>query len=101
MTTINETISESLRSAGLSGYERQARPVIDALVERETRIFTGIVEAASAQGLDRRQTTSLLRDLGLTEPSLAASIEDGDLAARVARLEQFARDNGFEDDSEF
>lgn len=95
MTTINETIDQSLRNAGLSNYRRQAEPVVNALVEREQRIFTGIVDAGAALGGDRNQIAQALRDLGVEAPPVQAAVAagaDDDLAARVARLEQFARD---------
>lgn len=92
MTSINETVDQELSRAGLGGYSRQARPVVDALVAREQRIFTGIVDAGAALGGDRDQIAQALRDLGVEAPPVAAvpAGADDDLAARVARLEQFA-----------
>lgn len=97
MTTLNETISQSLRQAGLTGYERQAQPVVAALVAREQQITAGLLDAAQQAGVNRNEAARTFEGLGLTMPAQPAEVAqqgDTDLMARLERLETLARNNG-------
>jgi mannitol/fructose-specific phosphotransferase system IIA component (Ntr-type) len=59
MTTINDTVATALRNTNLAGYVQQAQPVVNALVEREQVIYTGLVEAGVALGASNAKLTSL------------------------------------------
>jgi hypothetical protein len=120
MPTINETVTASLRAAGLGNYASQATPVVNALIEREQRIYTGVMEAATSAGLNPRNVQSLLSELGMASPSvqregamyaeptdpgpttMASTMTEADtidpttdLLRRVQNLEGFARNYGF------
>lgn len=102
LPTINETVTQALRNSGLSNYERQATPVVQALIEREQRIYTGVVEAGVSAGMNRQNIETLLSDLGMASPPVemteAQSItpqSTGDPAQRLARIEEWARANGY------
>jgi len=108
MTTINETVEQSLRSAGLGNYASRATPVVQALIEREQRLYTGIVDAAASAGMNRGNVQTLLNDLGMAAPSLQPvgalyaeeqddeEVDVDDLDERISRLEAFARANGYQ-----
>lgn len=112
MTTINDTVTTTLARAGLSGYEQQARPVIDALVQREQQITADLIEGAVQRGIPRDEAVRVFEGVGLTLPTpdpvammprpTAAPAEGGNLAAQVtalaravADLTEFARSTGF------
>ena len=60
MTTINETVEQNLLNAGFAQFIQQAAPVVTALVEREQRIYTGIVEAGVELGASKAQVEQAL-----------------------------------------
>jgi hypothetical protein len=107
--TIETTIEGALRTAGLSAYQRQAQPVITALVEREQAIAEKILDYAEDQGANTDEVTSLLTSLGVAlkpeEPETEAVAEpagQGDVATALANIQrtldsltQFARSNGY------
>lgn len=66
MSSIRETVQQRLGEAGLSGYTRQAEPVIVALEDREAEISAELVTFASDNGLSKNQATDLLTGLGMT-----------------------------------
>ena len=107
MSTIENTISTSLRNAGLSQYERQARPVIEALKAREDDVIAKAREAMNERGVNGSEQDSILSFIGLIEPTAtdpaAAQAQAGGspgsaidrLAEQVGSLVQFARQHGF------
>lgn len=108
-TTIEATIEGALRTAGLSTYQRQAQPVIQALVEREQAIAERLLDYAQDNGASTDEVTAMLTDLGMSlkpeEPETVeapASNGQGDVAAALANIQrtlegltQFARANGY------
>lgn len=117
MTSINETVQQSLASAGYGAYGQYAQPVVTALVDREQRLVGQIVEYATQQGLSRGDAEGILRGIGMEvpapQPVQAPPFEqgggdqptaegDGELAAVLGRIEEalsgltaFARENGY------
>lgn len=105
--TIESTIEATLRTAGLSTYQRQAQPVVDALVAREQAICESLLDFAGEQGASTDEVTELLTSLGLSlkpeEPeNVAAPAADTDIAAALAGIQRtldslttFARRNGY------
>jgi hypothetical protein len=114
MTSINETVTDALQSAGLGSYASRATPVVNALIEREQRLYTGIVDAARDADLNPDLVTNLLSGLGMAAPSAqqpgqmyAVPVDEVDdeeedvdvrvdnLQQRINSLEAFARANGY------
>lgn len=116
-STIEETIEQALAKSGLGSYARQAGPVVDALVRRESQIATDLIGFASQKGLSEAEATEAIRATGLCVPTTGtlasadaqnqagmAGGEPGgdDLTATLARinatledLSGFARQNGW------
>jgi hypothetical protein len=105
MTTINDTVATALRNTNLAGYVQQAQPVVNALVEREQVIYTGLVEAGVALGASKAQVEQALNGLGVHAPAAPAAAENaegGDIAAtlreinaKLTSLTNFAQANGY------
>lgn len=108
MTTINETVEQTMRNRGYGSYMSYAEPVITALVNREQEICGHLIRFGTEQGLAEDQTRDLLRNVGMAVPepepetTQAPQAEGNDLAAVLSRIEntlsgltQFARDNGY------
>ena len=95
-STIRNTISERLSSAGLSGYTRQAEPIIVALEEREAQIKTDLLEFATGKGLTSTEVEALFVEVGLSpEPEPVALAEgegDGGMSAVLAAIESLRSD---------
>ena len=97
MSTIRNTISESLSTAGLGHYARQAEPVIVALEEREAQIKTDLLEFAEAKGLTSTEVEALFVEVGLSEPTpeptdVMDPENQGDLATVLAAIESLRQD---------
>ena len=120
MSTIQETVERELDRQGLGSYRNSARPVIDALVERERTISDAIWQAAEAEGIDSPQARQTLEATGLEfrpAPVQAAQANGGGegdatlaaiqstlqavhrdvqgLSRRLSAAEQFASRHGF------
>jgi len=107
--TIEATIEGALRTAGLSTYQRQAQPVIQALVEREQAIAERLLDYAGDNGASTDEVAAMLTDLGMSlkpeEPEVEETTEpagQGDVATALANIQrtldsltQFARSNGY------
>ena len=109
--TIEATIEGALRTAGLSSYQRQAQPVITALVEREQGMAEKLVTYAIDNGASEEEVTQMLKDLGMSvkdpepetvEAPAAEANGQTDVAAALANIQQtlegltsFARANGY------
>lgn len=106
--TIEATIEGALRTAGLSTYQRQAQPVIQALVEREQAIAERLLDYAGDNGASTDEVAAMLEDLGMSlkpeEPEAVAAepAGQGDVATALANIQrtldsltQFARSNGY------
>jgi hypothetical protein len=81
MSSIRETISNSLRSSGLSGYARQAEPIIVALEEREAGMSKQLIDFATENGLTSDQARDVLTGMGMEVPT------DGGADPRIAAME--------------
>lgn len=107
MSTIQETIQQSLQDAGYGGYRQYAQPVVTALVDREQRIAGRLIEFAQNSDLDVDAVKSALQECGMTMPvetqqDTATATSDDSLAQTLGRIEQaltgltaFARQNGY------
>jgi len=118
VTTINETVQQSLSQAGYGQYQRYATPVVTALVNREQEIAGRLLQFAEGSDLDVNAVRSALTDCGMHMPQpqvqamTTAQSEDTDadpLTATLGRIEQaltaqntaisnlteFARRNGY------
>lgn len=108
MTTIQETVDQSLSAAGYGSYGQYARPVVTALVDREQQIVGRLIEFAQSTDLDVEQVRGALQECGMHMPpapvaeTTQAPAAEGDLAATLGRIEQaltgltaFARQNGY------
>lgn len=81
MSSIRDTVAASLRQAGLASYERQAEPVIVALVEREADLSKSLLDFATENGLTSDQARGLLEGLDMEVPS------DDESDDRIAAME--------------
>jgi hypothetical protein len=105
LTTINETVEQSLASAGYGTYMSYARPVVAALVNREQEICGHLIRFGTEQGLAENQVRDLLSNIGMevpipeTEPDAEPEDDVSSVLSRIeqslAGLTQFARDNGY------
>jgi hypothetical protein len=114
MTSITDTVHESLAKHGYSQYSTYARPVIEDLTKREGEMSNALVAFAVEQGLDEEDAAMAIRRVGMfipeperPEPGTLASAEaanadPNDLAAVLGRINstldslgQFARANGW------
>lgn len=89
--SIQDTVTTAMRNAGLTGYADRARPVVSALVEREQGIVEHIIDAAQGQGIDPGTVRTVLTQAGMEVPATTqggTAQDQGDLARRVANLEQ-------------
>lgn len=98
MSTINETVTTALANNGLRQYERQAAPVVQALVQREQAIAATLIQAAVDNGIDRDQAVRVFEGAGLALPQGQNAVGGDDLGsirASVDSLVAFARRHGF------
>lgn len=100
MTTINDTVNQSLAANGLGNYAQQAQPVKDALLKREQDMAGALLEAATAQGISPEDATRVFEGVGMHLPTAQAddpqeAVTLDQLAQSVAALVAFARTNGF------
>lgn len=106
MSTVREAVNEALDSNGMTGYRRQAEPVIAMLETRDAEVAERLAEAGVDMGGDRTQVRSLLMEVGLLAPPPVAVAQtngastggDEDRMARMERnietLLQVARSRG-------
>lgn len=66
--SVRETIGRSLSANNLGSYMSQAEPVITALEEREVYLAGEIADAAEENGMARRDTLSVLAEIGMSVP---------------------------------
>lgn len=109
MTTINETVTSTMRARGYDSYMSYAAPVVTALVDREHQICGHLIRFGQTKGLSENEVREALRECGMEVPvpqpaqsAQAAPAESNDLATVLSRIEntlsgltQFARDNGY------
>lgn len=111
-TTIEETIRTALTSSGYGSYTAYARPVVEALTERERELSDKLLDYATDLGADGAEVRTRLTELGMevspVEPELDDDDEGGDSSAMdrieqkltaligtVDGLSEFARANGY------
>jgi hypothetical protein len=68
VTTIDETVQTTLRSAGYGSYSQYATPVVTALVDREQQIVGRLIEFAQSTDLDVDRVRTALADAGMHMP---------------------------------
>lgn len=115
MSTIQETVDQSLSAAGYGSYGQYARPVVTALVDREQQIVGRLIEFAQHSDLNVDEVRNALTQAGMMMPpapeptpaqgwnqTVDPASGEGDLAGTLARIEQaltgltqFARQNGY------
>jgi len=124
VTTINETVDQSLRQAGYEGYSSYARPVVTALVSREQEIAGRLIEYAQRTDLNVDAVREALTGVGMhmpqaappaaqapprpapagfpTEAQAPPATTEGDIGTVLGRIEEtlsglvgFARENGY------
>lgn len=112
MSTINQTVTETLAATGYGSYNQYAAPVVTALVNREQEIVGRLLTFAEQTDLDVDTVRTALGEAGMHMPPQAAQAPQtadggtagatGDLAATLGRIEQalsgltqFARQNGY------
>jgi hypothetical protein len=108
VSTIQETVDQSLAAAGYGSYGQYARPVVTALVDREQNIVGRLIEFANNSDLDTDAVRTALAEAGLHMPPApqatmqATGGNDGDLAQVLAQINQtlqglssFARQHGY------
>lgn len=97
MTSIQETVQQEMSRRGLSGYTSQARPIIDALVERERAISDTLIRFATEQGLTRSDASAACEEAGLAvrpmTPSnmTTGSTGGGDMGSQIEDLRSQVR----------
>src|SRR5215467_7828918 len=95
-STINETVETAMQARGLGGYMSQARPVVDALVARETDMATQLIAYAVEQGLGMDDATRAISGVGMHLPAptpvtftgTPENVNETDLAAVLGRINQ-------------
>lgn len=90
MSSIRETVADSLQSAGLNGYFRQAEPVIVALEEREASNSKALIDFATENGLTTEQARDVLSGMGMQLPA-TESAADPRIAAMEQQIEEMQR----------
>jgi hypothetical protein len=109
LTSINETVTQTMTDRGYQSYLSYAQPVVTALVNREQEICGHLIQFATQNGLSEEQARDTLRNIGMEVPtpqpmqqSEQEQPQQDDLAAVLSRIEntlsgltQFARDNGY------
>lgn len=106
--TIQDTVQQSLNSAGYGSYQQYAAPVVTALVNREQEIVGRLIQFAEGSDLDVNAVRQALDECGMHMPAQqqnqqATSGETPDLAQTLvninntlAGLAQFARQHGYQ-----
>ena len=100
MSNVRNIVTQSLRSNGLSSYERQAEPVIADLERAAAAVAQSLRTSARNAGVGSSDVEEALISAGLVErprpePVVAATpsqgagfpAEDGSAAAALARIE--------------
>lgn len=90
---VREIATQAMQANGLRQYATQAEPVIAAIEAEEQALVARLIEAGTGLGADEEAVKQALRDAGLTVAETTAG--DAALAAKVTRLEDFARRHGF------
>lgn len=94
MSTIRETVEQSLRASGRQQYISYADGVVSALEQREEQIKAGLRQAAQQRGLSATQIADLFTQVGLEQrPQVTTTHPNtpGDDAAILQRLETLSR----------
>lgn len=86
--SVRETISRSLSANNLGSYMSQAEPVITALEEREVYLAGEIADAAEENGMARRDTLSVLAEIGMSVPGGNGTGGDADFTRIEHQLRQ-------------
>ena len=117
-STISETVQNALTQNGLSQYASHARPVVDALTQREQEMAEALIGYATQQGMSEEDAAQACRSVGMHLPvpppvaTLASAeaqnqqavggTDDASLAATLSRINDtledlagFARQNGW------
>ena len=101
MSLVRKVVTEALAESRLSAYTHQTEPIIAKLEAAEAELVGKIRRTASGLGASDRQVEEFLVSVGLVEPTPEPTPEpvrqeattngEGDLAGRVARLEELAQ----------
>lgn len=119
-TSIEQTVEQALQANGLSGYQSQARPVVDALVRRETNIVENLIGTVVEKGLPREEAVRLFQGAGMALPQAItqdtgfpqsgsqaqpvqaqATQQPLDTVTRIQMLEQFAASQGYKPEENY
>jgi len=110
MSTVHEVVIEAMQENGLGGYTDRARPVIDALTERDAEIAERLLDEGVEMGARQDQVRALLIEVGLMPaPVLEAVSSNGHgestddevmamlrgIRSDLDSLKSFARRNGY------
>lgn len=95
MSIVRNTVTNSLRSNGLSGYASQAEPVIRDLERGLAAALSNLKAEARRAGVSQQQVTEALIAVGLEErpappapvQNNATSTNGGSASEAIARLE--------------
>ena len=90
--TIEQTVNTALARAGLGGYSRSVRPIVDELVQRESQIAATLIDFACDRGLDREQAMSALSNAGMHTPQVQPSAVYGGQMPQNAGTVQSAQE---------
>ena len=111
MSNVREVVTETMRDAGLAGYEGRATPVIEALEGRDAEIAERLTEAGVDLGADRNQVRTLLMEVGLLTAPVAVPDTNGhadtgegsdvmqilrEIQSDLTGMKQFARQHGYQ-----
>jgi hypothetical protein len=77
MSTIRDTVVQTMRTYRLDGYISQAEPVIANLEDRERDIFRALDAVAGEMGLNPSETRRTLEAAGLTPPLAVVASGNG------------------------
>ena len=112
-TSIEQTIREALNNAGYGSYISYARPVVEALVAREKRIASSLIDYAIDNDASEEEVRTYISETGMAVPDLVADQDENteddsdtgalgrieqaltNLTGRIDSLTQFARSNGY------
>jgi hypothetical protein len=68
-STISDTVNTTMAANGLGSYAGHARPVVEALTQREQEMADALIGFATQQGLDEETAAAALRQVGMTLPA--------------------------------
>lgn len=108
--SIQQTVEQTLTRTGYGSYMRQAGPVVEALVARETGLAEKLIDYAVDAGAEEDEIRAYLTEIGMSVPAQPVEEDDDEedeednsdilrglrrIEDRIDSLTEFARANGY------